>query len=345
MPDTALERERRTETARLSVVVPCYNEQSNIPILYARLCEVLDALRVNWELLLIDDHSRDETFATALRLSTEDPRVRVVRMARNVGSHLAGICGLGLAQGDAAVFIAADLEDPPELIAELLANWRRGDQVVWAAREARLGVSRQQRWLSRKYDALMARILGSNVAAQGADVFLIDRVVIDALREFRESNLSLFALLQWMGYRQSTVSYVKQARQNGSSGWTLRKKVKLLVDSVTAFSYAPIRLMSVVGLSLSTLGLLYAVVVVVNHVFGRPIEGWSSIAFIVLITGGVQITMLGVLGEYLWRALDEARRRPQYQIEADSHDVVAARRTGRRDRLHDVEHLTEDPVR
>lgn len=339
MPDSTREPDDYGGTKRLSVVVPCYNEESNLPLLYARMREVLDPLRVDWELLLVDDHSRDETFPAALRLSIADPRVRVVRMARNVGSHLAGICGLRLAEGDAAVFIAADLEDPPELIAQLLANWRNGDQVVWAVREARLGVSRHQRWLSRKYDAVMARILGSNVAAQGADVFLIDRVVIDALREFRESNLSLFALLQWMGYRQSTVSYVKQARVNGSSGWTLRKKLKLLVDSVTAFSYAPIRFMSLVGVCISLLGLLYAIIVVVNHFFGQPIEGWSSLVFIVLVTGGAQITMLGVLGEYLWRALDEARRRPQYQIEADSRELTAARGGARRERARDADRL------
>ena len=337
MPDTTLERAGDFRTPRLSVVVPCYNEETNLPLLYARICEVLDALRIHWQLVLVDDHSRDGTFATALRLSLEDPRVRVIRMARNVGSHLAGICGLRIAEGDAAVFIAADLEDPPELIVDMLANWRAGDQIVWAAREARLGVPRHQRWLSQKYDAVMAHILGSSVAAQGADVFLIDRVVIDALREFRESNLSLFALLQWMGYRQSTIRYVKQARVNGRSGWTLRKKLKLLVDSVTAFSYAPIRFMSVIGMMISSLGLLYAIVVVANHFFGRPLEGWSSLVFIVLITGGAQITMLGVLGEYLWRALDEARRRPQYQVEADSRELAAARGAKPHTRIREAE--------
>jgi glycosyltransferase involved in cell wall biosynthesis len=339
MPDTAFDSDIRTGAMRLSVVVPCYNEADNLPQLYARLRGVLDGLGIDWELILVDDHSRDQTFATALNLIANDPRVRAVRMARNVGSHLAGICGLRLAQGDAAVFIAADLQDPPELIADMLANWRKGDQIVWAVRERRIGVPWHQRWLSRKYDAVMAHILGSTVAAQGADVFLIDRLVIEALRDFRESNLTLFALLQWIGYRQGVVHYVKQARLNGRSGWTLRKKLKLLVDSITAFSYAPIRFMSVVGAVVSLVGLLYAIVVAVNYLFGRPPEGWSSLVFIVLITGGVQMTMLGILGEYLWRALDEARRRPQYHIEVDSRDLAAALRAERRAREREADRV------
>ena len=233
----------------LSVIVPCFNEELNLPLLYERVRTVLDAERIDWEMIAVDDHSRDGTFQVAIDLTRRDSRVRTLRLARNVGSHIALMCGLDHVLGRAAVMIAADMQDPPDIILELLARWRQGDQVVWAVRSARRGVSATSVLLSRLFYKIMERIIGhGDMAGHGADVFLVDRVVIDALTECRESNLSLFSLLSWLGFRQSTVSYIKQERQHGRSGWSFKKKLKLFMDSITSFSYFPIRLMSLLGI-------------------------------------------------------------------------------------------------
>ena len=306
----------------LSIVVPAYHEAENLPLLHERLAVVFDATDVIWELIVVDDHSGDETFGVIQKLSSQDARVRGYRLARNFGSHMAIACGLEQARGDCAVVMAADLQDPPEVIPELLNKWQAGDQVVWAVRAEREGQGRSAQGFSGLYYWIMRRIVGlREMPSTGADFFLIDRRVIDSLADLNENNVSIFAMITWMGFRQSEVSYDKQARLHGSSGWSLEKKLKLVVDSVTAFTYLPIRLMSYVGFGVALLGFIYAIIVVVNALLGRPPEGWSSIMVVVLVVGGIQMVMMGVLGEYLWRALDEARRRPRYIVEAETEHL------------------------
>jgi polyisoprenyl-phosphate glycosyltransferase len=300
----------------LSLVVPSYNEEQNLPILHSRVAAALDGVGIAWEMVVVDDHSRDQTFKVAQQLSSRDARVRGIRLARNSGSHLAGLCGLLHAQGACAVLIAADLQDPPELIPDLVLPWRAGYHVVWAVRTRRDALRASDRAFSTFYNRMMARILHRpDIAGGGADFFLIDRRVIETLRGFRESNLSLFAILQWMGFKQTTVAYEKQAREHGTSGWTLRKKIKLAIDSITSFSYFPIRAMSWFGICIAFVGFIYAIWVIVNALIGKPAEGWTSLMVITLLLGGTQMTMLGILGEYLWRSLDEARGRPRFLIE------------------------------
>jgi dolichol-phosphate mannosyltransferase len=300
----------------LSVVVPCYNEELNLPIFYERLRTALDREMTDWEMIVVDDHSHDQTFEIALNLRERDQRILVIRLARNVGSHLAAICGLEYSRGDSATVLAADLQDPPEVILKLIQCWRAGDQIVWAMRSKYESRTILNTIMSRIYYKLMRRIIGHDrLGIDGADFFLIDRLVIDALTQYRERNLSLFAIVAWLGFRQGNVEYVKQVRRHGKSGWTLRKKLKLFIDSVTAFSFAPIRAMSLLGSGVVLCGFVYAFVVLVNYFLGVPAQGWTSLIIIVLILGGMQITMLGILGEYLWRNLDEARRRPRYNVE------------------------------
>jgi len=301
---------------RLSVVTPAYREAQNLPELYERLCSVLDGLGVDWEWIIVDDHSPDGTFAVIHDTAERDDRVRGIRLARNSGSHIALSCGLIAAQGECAVALAADLQDPPEAVPQLLDEWRAGAHVVWAARAQREGETIVTKGLARVYYWLMRNLVGlDSMPAMGADFMLLDRRVLDALREFSESNVSLLALITWMGFHQTSITYIKQARRHGESGWTLRKKLKLLVDSVTAFSYTPIRFMSYLGFSVALIGFVYATSVIINAVVGHPIAGWTSLIIIVLILGGIQMLMMGVLGEYLWRALDETRRRPRYIVE------------------------------
>ncbi|MGD8451508.1 MAG: glycosyltransferase family 2 protein [Phycisphaerae bacterium] len=302
---------------QLTIITPAYNESKNLPLLHERLQTVLGAAGVDWEWLVIDDHSRDGTFDVVSDLARRDPRVRGILFARNAGSHTAIMCGLHHAAGDAAVVMAADLQDPPETIPELLERWRGGARVVWAVRRQREGETASTVGFARLYYFLMRRVVGiRELPPTGADFFLIDRMVIEALRQFQESHVSLLVLLTWMGFPQDSIQYDKKSRAHGQSGWTLRKKLKLVVDSVTAFTYLPIRLMVYVGVLVAVLGFVYAGVLVVNALAGNPPQGWTSTMVTVLCLGGVQMLMMGVLGEYLWRTLDEARRRPRYLIEA-----------------------------
>ena len=303
----------------VTVITPAFNEADNLSLLHEQVKRVMDNAGLDWEWIVIDDHSGDGTFSVLRDIARAEDRLRAYRFARNSGSHLAIRCGLDHARGDCAVVMAADLQDPPETIPLLVEKWKAGTDVVWAVREERLGESKRTLLFARLYYWLMRRVVGlQSIPEHGADFFLIDRKVIDALGRFPESNTSIFALLSWMGFKQDSVSYVKRARTYGHTGWTFGRKVKLLLDSVTSFSYFPIRIMSVAGFCLASLGFLYALFVIVHAILRRPVPGWSSLMVAVLVIGGVQMLMMGILGEYLWRSLDESRRRPRFLIEAST---------------------------
>ncbi len=316
-PGARSKRERSdTSSPGVSIVTPAFNEASNLPILYERLATVLKSAEVEWEWIIVDDHSSDETFKIAVTLAQRDPRVKAIRLARNSGSHTALICGIQHACGDCAVILAADLQDPPSVVPRLLAEWDAGAQVVWAVRAARAGETRSTLLFARLYYLIMRRFVGfADMPQSGADFFLADRRVLEALGHFREAHVSVLALISWMGFRQSSIAYEKQARLHGRSGWSLEKKLKLVADSVTAFTYRPIRFMSYLGFVVAFAGLLYAAFILVNALTGAPVEGWSSLMIVVLVIGGMQMLMMGVLGEYVWRALDESRGRPRFLIE------------------------------
>ena len=303
---------------------------------------MLEGLGVPWEWVVVDDHSRDATFDVIRGIAAADPRVRGLRLSRNSGAHLALTCGLSACSGQCAVLVAADLQDPPETVLPLFEKWRAGAQVVWAVRAQREGEKASTLLFARVYYWIMRKVVGlREIPATGADFFLLDRRVIDAFRDFQESNISMLALITWMGFRQDHIEYVKQARLHGSSGWTLGKKLKLVVDSVTSFTYLPIRMMSYLGFCVALLGFLYAAFVAVHALSGQPIQGWSSLMVVVLIIGGFQMLLMGVLGEYIWRTLDETRRRPRFLIEdatpraetAAGTAVIRIRRSMLRQRL------------
>ena len=298
----------------LSIVTPAFNESANLPALYDRLVATMSALGVEWEWLIVDDHSRDDTFAAIELLAARDARVRGVRLARNSGSHVAITCGLHHVIGDAAVMMAGDLQDPPETLAAMLDRWKAGAQVVWATRRQRPG-DRSHAGFAAVYYWVMRHVVGMReMPARGADFFLIDRIVIDAFAQFSECNVSVLALITSLGFRQAYVEYDKQPRASGQSGWTMAAKVKLVIDSVTAFSAFPIRLCSYVGLALIVL----AVVIFGLSLLTLPALGWGILFVLAVMFGltGLQLVAIGLVGEYVWRALEEARRRPAYLIEA-----------------------------
>ena len=302
---------------RLSIITPAFNEEVNLSLLLDRLLSVLEPQGVEWEWIVVDDHSRDRTWEVLQQLAVREPRLKAIRLARNSGAHTAFACGLRNALGDCAVVLAADLQDPPETIPALLEKWKQGAKIVWAVRAEREGVSVSTKGFSRLYYWLMRRFVGmEEMPASGADFFLVDRRVMDVLNVFKESNVSLLALLTWMGFKQDRIFYVKQARQHGKSGWSVEKKLKLVVDSITAFTYKPIRLMSYVGFGVALLGFLYAMTVVIYRLFFHTqFPGYASLIVAILVIGGLQMIMMGILGEYIWRGFDEARNRPRFIVE------------------------------
>jgi dolichol-phosphate mannosyltransferase len=307
---------------KLSLVIAAYNEELNLPKLYERIVGIeWRRFDMEIEMVFVDDHSCDGTSQVLRGLAAKDQRVKWLRLSRNFGSHKAFTAGLEYATGDAAVILAADLQDPPECVPAMIEKWQAGAKVVWAVRGEHEGENWLNKIFSRCYYLLMRRYAIANLPRTGADFLLMDRIVMDALYTAPERNTSLLALIQWMGFEQAQIVYTKEARRAGVSKWTFFKRIKLVVDSFVSFSYMPIRLMSLLGFCSAALGFLYALFLVMRRlIYEAPIEGWTSLICVVLIMSGLQLIMLGVLGEYLWRTFDESRRRPRFLIE-ESHGI------------------------
>ena len=311
---------RRPRLKTIAIIIPVYNEEENLGFLHERLSKVFSsAPEYGFQIILVDDHSTDRTPEIMASLAAKDSRVSWLRLSRNSGSHTACAAGLDHCDADAAIIMAADLQDPPELVSSLLARYVAGAQIVWAVRESREGESWFTRAASEMFNWLMGRLTDLKMPPRGADVFLADQCVTTAFRRMPERSLSLFSVMAWLGFRQESISYVKQARNAGRSKWTIRRKILLAIDSFVGFSYLPIRFMSVVGFLAALLGICWALYIMVMRLLGiTQAVGYASIMITILILGGLQMLMLGVLGEYLWRTLEEARRRPRYFIEKSS---------------------------
>jgi polyisoprenyl-phosphate glycosyltransferase len=299
--------------ALISIIIPSYNEEENLPILYERLQHVADTLIHTFEFIFVDDGSSDSSFQILEDLFRKDSRVKIIKFSRNFGSHAACLAGLSRATGDACTFLSADLQDPPEMIETLINEWNKGYEVVLGIREWGKGTSRLFPTL---YYQAVRRFALPNMPEKGTDVFLIDRKVVDTIVSIREKNTSIFGLILWSGFKQTIVQYRKGIRQKGISKWTLGKKVKLFIDTFVSFSYLPLRLISLVGILLACLGFLYAFFIVFNRLFfSVPVEGWASLMVALLVVSGTQLVFLGILGEYLWRNFDETRKRPAFIID------------------------------
>lgn len=296
----------------LSLVTPAFNEAANLQVLYDRVSAAMGALGEAWEWILVDDHSTDATFAGIRGLAGRDARVRGVRLASRSGSHLAITAGLHAARGQAAIVLAADLQDPPETIGLMLDQWRRGAQVVWATRRERPG-ERTHAGFAAIYYWVMRRVVGlTAIPERGADFFLADRAVLDAFGRHAERQVSVFALIAAMGFRQAVVEYDKAPRGAGQSGWTLARKVALVADSVTAFSALPLRAVAGLGAALVVAGLAIGLWAWTGPRGGVVLALASAMA----VFTGIQLAAVGLVGEYVWRGLELARRRPVYLVEA-----------------------------
>lgn len=302
------------EPSFCSVVVPVYNEEVNIFPLYEALTAAVSDLDVEWEFIFIDDGSRDSTVRCVLDLNEKDPRVKLLRFSRNFGSHAALSAGLKNAEGEAAIILSADLQDPPELISTLLEKWREGYEVVWAVRESRADPF-TKKFLATLFYRIFRKVALPNYPEEGMDFGLFDRKVLDVLRDLTEHNHFVTAMIVWAGFRVAHIPYQRRARHAGESKWSVSKRIKAAIDAIISFSYFPIRLIAYLGMAVSAFSLLYAVYIVLRRVlFNLGGEGWPSVMVAVLFLGGVQLITLAVLGEYLWRVAEDAKSRPLYII-------------------------------
>ena len=316
--------------SRLSVVVPCYNEDSVLLATHAELRRQLARIpQLDCELIYVDDGSTDGTFGHLRRFRAEDRRVRVVRLSRNFGQEVAIAAGLAEAAGDAAVLIDADLQDPPALIAEMVAEWRAGAQVVYAVRVARRGEAWPKRWLANSFYHLFNRVADRRVPHQASDFRLLDRAVVSALLAMPERDRLTRAMISWAGFRQVAVRYERRPRLAGDTKYPLAKRIKVALDGLLSFSLVPLRLATWLGslaVGLALVGAGYALAA------SALADGWVSGARAsligVLCLGGLQLLMVGVLGEYVGRIYGEVKRRPMYFVEARLAEDAGVGRVG-----------------
>lgn len=303
-----------TSKELMSIIVPVYNEETNIQPFYEAITAVLDQLDMNAEIIFVDDGSIDSSYKIIETLALKDNKIKSLRFSRNFGSHAAVSAGLRHAGGDAVVMISVDLQDPPTLINDFIKRWRQGYQVVWGVRESRDDPF-MKKMLAKYFYALIRRIALPDYPRQGMDFGLLDRFVVDTINKFEEANRIMPPLLIWAGFKQSQILYHRGARYSGKSKWSLAERIKASIDIIVSFSYLPIRLMSYLGMVISLFSFLFAIYLIGIRVFyGLGGPGWPSVMVTVLFIGGVQLTMLGILGEYIWRTSDQVKGRPLYII-------------------------------
>lgn len=304
--------------ALVSIVVPVYHNAPSLPELLDKFRALADRNPADaFEFVFVDDGSKDDSFVVLTRLAATEPRARIVKLSRNFGSNPALMAGLDHARGDVVAAIAADLQDPPELIHDMLALWRDGKKVVLAARSTRDDPGLTS-LMADVFYRLFRRFAISTMPKRGFDFFLLDRQVCDLVNQTREANVYLMGLILWLGFDPEVVYYHRKEREKrfGRSMWTFAKKLKYFADSFVAFSYAPIRAASLLGMFISTAGVSYAAVIVMMWLIGGvAVPGWASLMVVLLVVSGVQLMIMGVLGEYLWRNLDETRSRPRFIVE------------------------------
>ena len=301
----------------ISAVVPFLNEAATLPVLFAELEQQLGALGLPWELVLVDDGSSDESLEVVRFQLQQRPALKatVLSLSRNFGKEAALTAGLQASRGDVVVPLDADLQDPPELIGAMLEQWRQGFDVVYAVRRRRSGESSTKRLTAFGFYRLMGRLSSTAIPADTGDFRLMDRCVVEALLQLPERSRFMKGLFAWVGFRQSAISYDRDARQGGKSNWNYWKLWNFALDGITSFSRVPLQVLSGSGVAIAFLALLYGSWMVLRTlVFGIDLPGYASLMTAVLFLGGVQLIGLGMLGEYLGRVFEEVKARPLYLV-------------------------------
>jgi polyisoprenyl-phosphate glycosyltransferase len=305
-----------------SIIAPIFNEIEALPELYRRVSEVMDNTGDRWELILVDDGSQDGSTEKIRELAAEDDRVRPVIFARNFGHQIAVTAGLDYSRGDAVTIIDADLQDPPEVILELIQKWREGFEVVYAVRAEREGESMFKLWTASVFYRLIYRITDVKIPLDTGDFRLLDRKVVNVLKVMRERHRFLRGMAAWVGFKQVGVPYRRAARFAGTTKYPFRKMFKLALNAVTSFSYFPLQLATYLGFLTAGFSILMIpIVIIVRSLTDFQLVGQATTLVAVLFLGGVQLISLGILGEYLGRIYDEVKGRPLYIVSQAPHSV------------------------
>ncbi len=303
------------DAPRLSVVVPLRDEEEILPLLAERLAAVLGTVGGTWEVVFVDDGSTDGTYGLAVELHTRDPRFKVARLSRGFGHQVALTAGLDLARGDAVITMDGDLQHPPELIPALVARWEAGDEIVYGVMEERQGESRFKDVTARWFYRALRNLSDVDVPAAAGDFRLVDRRALEAFRAMRESNRYLRGMFSWVGFRQSGVPYTSPPRSAGRSKYSGMRMFRLAGDAVIGFSSRPLRFGLNLGFAVSILSILFGISAIISKIAGVfVVPGWTSIMVLVGIVGGIQLVVLGIIGEYVGHIFDEVKRRPLYVV-------------------------------
>ena len=297
-----------------SVVAPIYNEEETLPHFYKRVIAVMEQLNETFEIVLVNDGSRDNSYQIMRSLHEQDPRVRVIDFSRNFGHQVAISAGLDYAKGQAVVIIDSDLQDPPEVIPQMIERWKQGAEVVYAQRSKRVGETKFKLLTASLFYRLIGRITSINIPRNTGDFRLMDRRVVDALISMREHHRFMRGLSAWVGFRQEALLYERHERFAGETKYPLRKMIRFSLDAITSFSHLPLQLATTLGCVLAIISLLGIVIAAFLRIFTHAIVGQASTLIMVLFMGGIQLIFLGVIGEYLGRIYDEVRARPLYIV-------------------------------
>lgn len=304
------------EKVLLSVIVPMYNEEAVIPATYSRLKEVLDGLKESYEIIFINDGSRDKTREMLMEICENDKTVKLIDFARNFGHQVAITAGMDYAAGDCMVIIDGDLQDPPELIPKMIELWRSGYEVVYGKRVSRQGETFFKKATAKIYYRLLRSLTDVNIPVDTGDFRLIDRKVCEALKQLPERSRYVRGLMSWVGFKQIPIEFERSERFAGETKYPLKKMLKLAMDGIMSFSYKPLKLSSWIGSLLSIFSFIYLIIVLLQKIFfpESAQSGWASLIAVSLFFNGITLLMLGIMGEYIGRIYDEAKGRPLYII-------------------------------
>lgn len=302
----------------ISLLIPTYNEQAVLKKLFARLDNLANEVKdYDFEFLFINDGSRDKTLDIIKEYADKDARVSYINLSRNFGKEIAMIAGLDHVTGDATVIIDADLQDPPELIPEMIKLWEDGYDDVYAKRKSRDGESWLKKFTSRTYYKILQRATSIPIQEDTGDFRLLDKRVVEAIRQFRDTQRNAKAIFSWVGFNKKEILYDRDGRAAGVSKWSYPKLINLALDGITSFTTAPLRLSTYIGGLVSLGAFIYLVVIVIQTIFfGSDLAGYPSMMAVILFLGGVQLLSLGIIGEYVGRIFNETKPRPLYLVEA-----------------------------
>lgn len=300
---------------KLSVIVPCKNEEEVLDKFYERTIKVIKQLSSNYEIIFINDGSTDNTLNVMLKLSEKDNNILVIDLSRNFGKELALTAGIDASTGDAVVPIDADLQDPPELIKDMWAKWKEGFDVVYATRTTRQGESFLKKFTAKMFYILMSKIVVINIPKNTGDFRLMDKKVVEALKELRERNRFMKGLFSWVGFKQYSLLYVREPRFAGKTKFKFFKLLDFAVDGITSFTYSPLRIASFLGFITFFFSMIYALFIVIHRLTTQnDISGYASTIVFILFFGGVQLLSVGLIGEYIGRIYEEVKQRPLYLV-------------------------------